>query len=180
MPKPKPTVKEPKPIPHESAKHKAARLAGALPSQQRKAAAAKAKKAAKTKRPSKMFGKQTPAKKKAAKFAFQYHSTARKAFVQRFGCAYCTLLSPFLGVTSAGNCDNAHTGSGNGVALKGHYTTIIPLDRVHHRMYDTREKMFADPILRAALADMAKQIEARWLASPEYAAWKQAHGGADE
>lgn len=105
-------------------------------------------------------------KRKASEFARTYHSRARVAFVKSLGCVYCTALHPLFGIVSAGKSDNAHT-EGGGMGRKGPYTSIVPLDRTHHRMYDERRGPFADEAVRAAIASAALEVERMWLAHQE-------------
>lgn len=103
-------------------------------------------------------------KRAASAFAFAYHSRERKAFVRSLGCVYCTMIAPLFGTLSAGTSDNAHTGKKPGKGLKSHYTSIVPLCRSHHRMYDERVKRLGDADVRAAIESLASQVEARWRA----------------
>jgi len=96
-------------------------------------------------------------------YARIYGSKARVAFVKSLGCVYCTALSPFFGLATAGRSDNAHTVSG-GKGRKADYTTIIPLCRNHHRMYDEHRGPLANQTVRDVMKSAAAEVERMWLA----------------
>lgn len=106
-----------------------------------------------------------PARRKKA-FARAYHSKERVAFVKSLGCVYCTAISPFFGIATAGTSHNAHT-EGGGMGRKGPYTSIIPLCASHHRCYDEWLAPLDDERLRAAIESAAPEVERRWLSSRE-------------
>lgn len=95
-------------------------------------------------------------------FARCYGSKERVAFVKAMPCIYCVALLPILAESDRmPPSDNAHTENG-GKGRKGHYTTIVPLDRRHHEWYDQHRGPFADPAIRAAIKAAAIRTEAAW------------------
>lgn len=113
--------------------------------------------------------KKVNAKRKASEFARCYHSRERVRFVKSLGCIYCTALSPFFGLTTCGKCDNAHTVT-DGMGRKSDYTSIVPLCRVHHRMFDEHRGPLADMAVRDAIKSTAAEVERRWRERQESAA----------
>lgn len=107
-------------------------------------------------------------KRKASEFARCFHSRARVRFVKALPCVYCAGLSPFIAAV-AGPSDNAHTVK-EGMGRRGHYSTIVPLCRSHHRRYDERLKPFDAAEVREAIASCAPRIEAAWQKYAERAA----------
>jgi len=92
-------------------------------------------------------------KRKPSEFARIYGSKERVAWVKALPCIICTNRP----------CENAHTESG-GMARKAGYATIVPLCRIHHRMYDERVWPFGEESQRAWIRELANRVEEVWQA----------------
>lgn len=102
-------------------------------------------------------------KRRAARFAYQYHSEARVLFVKWSPDVYDGRIAP------DGN-DNAHVGGNEGMGRKGHYTTTVPLHPENHRKYDRHLPPFHLESTRAEVRARAVDVELAWQRHQERAA----------
>jgi hypothetical protein len=104
--------------------------------------------------------KKRNAGRKVREFARCFDSRARVQFIKSLPCVYCAALSPII-ASVTGPSDNAHTAK-EGMGRRGHFTTIVPLCRSHHRRYDEHRAPFDQQSVRDAVRSLAPKIEGLW------------------
>jgi hypothetical protein len=91
-----------------------------------------------------------------------YGSKARRAWLKAKPCVVCVMVVPILALSAKEwHSDLAHTVTG-GMSRKADASTVVPMCRRHHRMYDTHEGFLGKPEVRAAIIGAAAAYDLAW------------------
>lgn len=93
-----------------------------------------------------------------------YGPKPRRDFVTSMECVGCVLFGPIPGCMIEGKSEQAHVCGNDGMSRKAHFTTIAPLGRSHHHLYDHHLAPFDTEGARRVVQLMATNVENRWRA----------------